>query len=174
MTTWHRVCIGKPISVTPCSGVLNEITHSHPTPPNRQLKARFHDIETSLARGFSRGYLGCAPGEPSNQRTPPIFMIDGVRGGRCRIRTYVGISRRIYSPLPLAARAICRVRRFRCAEQLTTYPPGLSKRLHRPPASTGWPPMRVQLSRWPVEPRPEFAGPSQDRSAVWLIRHSTS
>lgn len=28
--------------------------------------------------------------------------------GRCRIRTYVGISRRIYSPLPLAARAICR------------------------------------------------------------------
>lgn len=30
------------------------------------------------------------------------------RCGRCRIRTYVGISRRIYSPLPLAARAICR------------------------------------------------------------------
>src|ERR1700752_2040165 len=29
-------------------------------------------------------------------------------GGRSRIRTWVGIRRRIYSPLPLAARAICR------------------------------------------------------------------
>ena len=28
-------------------------------------------------------------------------------GGRCRIRTCVGVSRRIYSPLPLAARATC-------------------------------------------------------------------
>jgi hypothetical protein len=30
-----------------------------------------------------------------------------VQGGRCRIRTCVGVSRRIYSPLPLAARATC-------------------------------------------------------------------
>src|SRR6476660_9857472 len=29
------------------------------------------------------------------------------RSGRCRIRTCVGVSRRIYSPLPLAARATC-------------------------------------------------------------------
>src|ERR1700742_3218845 len=32
------------------------------------------------------------------------------QGGRCRIRTCVGVSRRIYSPLPLAARATCLVR----------------------------------------------------------------
>src|ERR1700758_5685664 len=30
-------------------------------------------------------------------------------GGRYRIRTCVGVSRRIYSPLPLAARATCRL-----------------------------------------------------------------
>ena len=58
--------------------------------------------------------------------------------GRCRIRTYVGISRRIYSPLPLAARAICRActigakipcprNRFRCGEKNTTNAPPFCK-----------------------------------------------
>ena len=43
-------------------------------------------------------------------------------GGRCRIRTCVGVSRRIYSPLPLAARATChcatsRVQRGRACDE---------------------------------------------------------
>lgn len=39
--------------------------------------------------------------------TAPIEGI-GAGGGRSRIRTWVGVNRRIYSPLPLAARATCR------------------------------------------------------------------
>ncbi len=42
-----------------------------------------------------------------NRRSEAPFL---ELGGRCRIRTCEGILRRIYSPLPLAARATCRVR----------------------------------------------------------------
>ena len=44
------------------------------------------------------------PGEC--KKTPTEVTSVGVICARCRIRTYVGASRRIYSPLPLAARAI--------------------------------------------------------------------
>lgn len=47
MTTWHRVRIGEPISVTPCSGVLKKITHYLPRAPNRLVRSYFHGFFTS-------------------------------------------------------------------------------------------------------------------------------
>lgn len=146
MTTWHKVLVGEPIRATPCSGVLKEITHFPRRAPNRLVRPHFYPRQpTDHARTWvtpqpprrparttrARERTAELPedpqnrgeaGQPANQRTPPIVMIDGVRCGRCRIRTYVGFHRQIYSLLPLAARAICLVRRFRCAEQLTTNP----------------------------------------------------
>ena len=64
-----------------------------------------------FAAGDSRTCTkGPRPAFPLVRGTFPV-------GGRSRIRTWVGVSRRIYSPLPLAARAICRClppRRSRC------------------------------------------------------------
>src|SRR4051812_13735947 len=67
---------------------------------------RFYDLIVSRAVAGRR--------EVSKERSPrcgympPLSLVAG--GGRCRIRTCVGVSRRIYSPLPLAARATCLVR----------------------------------------------------------------
>src|SRR5699024_1749903 len=57
------------------------------------------------------GPLGRGADGPETTKGPDR-VVGAFRGGRCRIRTYVGLRRRIYSPLPLAARAICRAYRF--------------------------------------------------------------
>jgi hypothetical protein len=72
---------------------------------------------------------------PQTEKVPNLMQVrnysDVLRhhiGGRCRIRTCVGVSRRIYSPLPLAARATCRG----AAPLLTRF--GATSRVQR-----GWP-----------------------------------
>jgi hypothetical protein len=69
--------------------------------------------------------------EPCGSPTPRTQSGPLERGpdmcGRCRIRTCVGVSRRIYSPLPLAARATCRC----CAKSRPGF--GASSRVQR-----GW------------------------------------
>src|SRR5699024_1311763 len=64
-----------------------------------------------------------APRRPPGTRNdrPPRGGDRPFVGGRCRIRTCVGIRRRIYSPLPLAARTTCRARGTRpCADERIT------------------------------------------------------
>lgn len=96
-----------------------------PHPARRHLPDGSHmnaDSQASLAHrtGEARSRLP-SPFSAGSGRTPPDEC-DGPltghrrpqgpvsRGGRCRIRTCVGIRRRIYSPLPLAARTTCQCR----------------------------------------------------------------
>ncbi len=154
MTTWHKVLIGGPIRATPCSGVLKEITHPLTRAPNRLFRVGFYAVFRTLSASAPEA---TTPGTKEPRRS----MIDGVRCGRCRIRTYVGSRRQIYSLLPLAARAICLVRRLRCAEKLTTNPPRQCKLPAQHPCEqwcgTG---AGTTVSVAGRPPAPEFVGPS--------------
>src|SRR5207247_1812047 len=71
-----------------------------------------HAQPAAAGLGRARGH---APGDRRaatlSDEPRPVTLRVGGAGGRCRIRTCEGILRRIYSPLPLAARATCRARR---------------------------------------------------------------
>lgn len=87
--------------------------------------------EATIARGVRgakprrAGCGGCTPTEHYEASPVRAFCVQGSpgeRSGRCRIRTYVGFHRQIYSLLPLAARATCRSRIVSRAEQNTSNP----------------------------------------------------
>lgn len=130
------------------------VTPQPPPTPELATRARGRTLGLPDDTLKSRGG-GQAPKNPADR------MIDGVRCGRCRIRTYVGSRRQIYSLLPLAARAICLVRRLRCAEKLTTNPPRQCKLPAQHPCEqwcrTG---AGTTVSVAGRPPAPEFVGPS--------------
>lgn len=74
-------------------------------------RARRQPIRPGLRRKPRRG-PGATPAEARKSEEPRRqFLACGAlcrSCGRCRIRTYVGFHRQIYSLLPLAARATCR------------------------------------------------------------------
>ena len=69
----------------------------------------FPDDLDAVADAFERRGICCGPtaDRPILKPVSGGPKIASDLGGRCRIRTCVGVSRRIYSPLPLAARATC-------------------------------------------------------------------
>ncbi len=81
-----------------------------PRPPPRPSADRTQDQCPTGAGTVPNGRRTGAERAQERVKPPPGGCPDGglSAGGRCRIRTYVGKSRRIYSPLPLAARATCR------------------------------------------------------------------
>src|SRR4051794_4220407 len=75
------------------------------------MKSEGPNFGTHLAQMPARGRIWsdlAGHAQKGTAMTFPLVRRSFSLCGRCRIRTCVGIRRRIYSPLPLAARATCR------------------------------------------------------------------